>query len=129
MEQSTNTDFSAHNDKNPQVTLSLPATNEASPNANNSNDGAGADSPESASLYSDEIPSGYNSGEQYDTVSMGYMSGEAYELPDTRMDLHEPRLDIIEECLHPLGTFSCKEHRLVSFGLTFFVLSSLRQRQ
>ena len=27
----------------------------------------GNESPESGSLYSDEIPSGYNSGEQYDT--------------------------------------------------------------
>ena len=33
--------------------------------------GNGADSPESGSLYSDEIPSGYNSGEQYDTLSTG----------------------------------------------------------
>ena len=65
---------------------------------NNENDG----SPDSGSLYSDEIPSGYNSGEQYDTLSTGYMSGEAYELPDTRMDLHEPALDVIEECLQPL---------------------------
>ena len=49
-------------------------------------------------MYSnDEIPSGYNSGEQYDTLSTGYMSGEAYELPDTRMDLREPTLDVIEE--------------------------------
>jgi len=57
-----------------------------------------ADSPDSGSLYSnDEIPSGYNSGEQYDTISTGYMSGEAYELPDTRMDLREPTLDVIEE--------------------------------
>ena len=46
--------------------------------------GNGNDSPESGSLYSDEIPSGYNSGEQYDTISTGYMSGEAYELPETR---------------------------------------------
>ena len=30
------------------------------------------------------------------------MSGEAYELPDTRMDIHEPALDVIEECLVPL---------------------------
>ncbi len=60
------------------------------------------DSPESGSLYSDEIPSGYNSGEQYDTLSTGYMSGEAYELPETRLELHKPALDIIEECLQPL---------------------------
>jgi hypothetical protein len=30
------------------------------------------------------------------------MSGEAYELPETRMDIHEPALDVIEECLVPL---------------------------
>lgn len=63
-------------------------------------------SPESGSLYSDEIPSGYNSGEQYDTLSTGYMSGEAYELPETRMDLHEPALDVIEECLQPLDSIN-----------------------
>ena len=64
---------------------------------------AGNESPESGSLYSDEIPSGYNSGEQYDTISCGYMSGEAYELPDTRMELREPNLEVIEECSQPLG--------------------------
>lgn len=63
----------------------------------------GNESPESGSLYSDEIPSGYNSGEQYDTISCGYMSGEAYELPDTRMELREPNLEVIEECIQPLG--------------------------
>ena len=62
----------------------------------------GTESPESGSLYSDEIPSGYNSGEQYDTISTGYMSGEAYELPDTRLELREPALDVIEECIQPL---------------------------
>lgn len=46
--------------------------------------------------------SGYNSGEQYDTISTGYMSGEAYELPDTRMELPQPSMDVIEECLVPL---------------------------
>jgi len=63
------------------------------------------DSPDSGSLYSnDEIPSGYNSGEQYDTLSTGYMSGEAYELPDTRMDLREPALDcVIEESGDKVG--------------------------
>jgi len=66
----------------------------------------GNESPESGSLYSDEIPSGYNSGEQYDTISCGYMSGEAYELPDTRMELREPALEVIEECIQPLGTFA-----------------------
>ena len=65
--------------------------------------GNGNDSPESGSLYSDEIPSGYNSGEQYDTISTGYMSGEAYELPETRLELHAPSLDVIEECVQPLG--------------------------
>lgn len=63
----------------------------------------GGDSPESNSLYSDDIPSGYNSGEQYDTLSTGYMSGEAYELPDTRMDLREPALDVIEEFMQQSG--------------------------
>eukprot|EP00096_Caligus_rogercresseyi_P011907 TRINITY_DN4834_c0_g1_i3.p1 TRINITY_DN4834_c0_g1~~TRINITY_DN4834_c0_g1_i3.p1 ORF type:complete len:655 (+),score=172.11 TRINITY_DN4834_c0_g1_i3:541-2505(+) len=57
----------------------------------------GENSPESGSLYSDEIPSGYNSGEQYDTLSTGYMSGEAYELPETRMDLREPTLGNLAE--------------------------------
>ena len=65
----------------------------------------GGESPDSGSLYSDEIPSGYNSGEQYDTISTGYMSGEAYELPDTRMDLREPSLDVIEES-HGAGSLS-----------------------
>jgi len=66
----------------------------------------GKDSPESGSLYSDyesgqqyeqDLPSGYNSGEQYDTLSTGYMSGEAYELPETRQELQEPTLASIEE--------------------------------
>ena len=70
----------------------------------------GNESPESGSLYSDEIPSGYNSGEQYDTISCGYMSGEAYELPDTRMDLKEPALEVIEECIKPLGTADSDEN-------------------
>ena len=68
----------------------------------NNNEGktGGENSPaDSASLYSDEIPSGYNSGEQYDTLSTGYMSGEAYELPEARMDLREPNLDVIEESI------------------------------
>lgn len=77
--------------------------NNGSNNGNNNAGGGGKDSPDSNSLYSDEIPSGYNSGEQYDTLSTGYMSGEAYELPETRMDLHrEPAMDVIEECLQPL---------------------------
>lgn len=76
-----------------------------SKSANNLNKD-GNESPESGSLYSDEIPSGYNSGEQYDTISCGYMSGEAYELPDTRMELREPALEVIEECIQPLGTFA-----------------------
>jgi hypothetical protein len=58
------------------------------------------DSPESGSLYNSD---GYNSGEQYDTISTGYMSGEAYELPEARMDMREPALDVIDECLRPLG--------------------------
>ena len=81
---------------------------------NDNNDG----SPDSGSLYSDEIPSGYNSGEQYDTLSTGYMSGEAYELPDTRMDLHEPALDVIEECLQPLD----KQNNDDSDAANIFVL-------
>ena len=36
-------------------------------NGRNGGNGNGGDSPESASLYSDEIPSGYNSGEQVST--------------------------------------------------------------
>ena len=81
------------------------SSNGASNNQNNGGGGgaAGGDSPDSGSLYSDEIPSGYNSGEQYDTLSTGYMSGEAYELPETRMDLHEPSLDVIDECLSVNG--------------------------
>lgn len=64
------------------------------------------DSPESGSLYSDyesgqqyeqDLPSGYNSGEQYDTISTGYMSGEAYELPEARPERMEPTLPIIQE--------------------------------
>jgi len=77
--------------------------------SNNLKDGAnggGNESPESGSLYSDEIPSGYNSGEQYDTISCGYMSGEAYELPETRMELREPALEVIEECIQPLGALN-----------------------
>jgi len=74
------------------------------------NGGTGNESPESGSLYSDEIPSGYNSGEQYDTISTGYMSGEAYELPDTRLELHEPSLDVIEECVQPLGSAVSEEN-------------------
>ncbi len=70
-------------------------------NTNKASNTNGNESPESGSLYSDEIPSGYNSGEQYDTISTGYMSGEAYELPETRMDLREPALDVIEECHQP----------------------------
>ena len=42
---------------------------------------------------SQDLPSGYNSGEQYDTLSTGDMSGEAYELPDAR----EPVLATVEE--------------------------------
>lgn len=68
--------------------------------------GAVRDSPESGSLYSDyesgqqyeqDLPSGYNSGEQYDTISTGYMSGEAYELPEARAERMEPTLSIIQE--------------------------------
>ena len=68
---------------------------------------AGRESPESGSLYSDyesgqqyedkDLPSGYNSGEQYDTLSTGYMSGEAYELPEQRPEPLEPTLASIDE--------------------------------
>jgi len=67
---------------------------------------SGRESPESGSLYSDyesgqqyeqDLPSGYNSGEQYDTLSTGYMSGEAYELPEARPEPLEPTLAAIEE--------------------------------
>jgi len=34
------------------------------------------------------------------------MSGEAYELPETRMELHEPSLDPIEEGCSAVGTGS-----------------------
>ena len=44
-----------------------------------------------------DLPSGYNSGEQYDTLSTGYMSGEAYELPETRPEPMEPTLASIDE--------------------------------
>jgi len=67
----------------------------------------GRESPESGSLYSDyesgqqyedkDLPSGYNSGEQYDTLSTGYMSGETYELPETRVEPLEPTLACIDE--------------------------------
>ena len=47
-----------------------------------------------------DLPSGYNSGEQYDTLSTGYMSGEAYELPETRPEIPEPTLASIDEVSH-----------------------------
>ena len=47
-----------------------------------------------------DLPSGYNSGEQYDTLSTGYMSGEAYELPETRPEPLEPTLASIAEVSH-----------------------------
>ena len=48
-------------------------------------------------LLCQDLPSGYNSGEQYDTLSTGYMSGEAYELPETRPEPMEPTLASIDE--------------------------------
>ena len=50
-------------------------------------------------MISDDVPSGYNSGEQYDTLSAGYMSDMAGRITDTdtRMDWREPSLDVIEE--------------------------------
>ena len=86
-----------------QPNQSLESSSNGASNNQNNGGAAGGDSPDSGSLYSDEIPSGYNSGEQYDTLSTGYMSGEAYELPETRMDLHEPSLDVIDECLSVNG--------------------------
>ena len=83
----------------------------------------GNESPESGSLYSDEIPSGYNSGEQYDTVSCGYMSGEAYELPETRMELREPALEVIEECIQPLGTFANSDQDI--FRMPFITMGKI----
>jgi len=47
--------------------------------------------------HQQELPSGYNSGEQYDTMSTGYMSGEAYELPLAREPTMESKLSSIEE--------------------------------
>ena len=38
------------------------------------------------------------------------MSGEAYELPETRLELHEPSLDVIEECIQPLGSAVSEEN-------------------
>ena len=50
-------------------------------------------------MISDDGPSGYNSGEQYDTLSAGYMSDMAGRITDTdtRMDWRETNLDVIEE--------------------------------
>ena len=93
----------------------------------------GNESPDSASLGSDEIPSGYNSGEQYDTISTGYMSGEAYELPETRMDLHrEPALDVIEECIQPLNNADSDENIFrmpTSMGKYYLNFSAKNQLQ
>ena len=87
----------------------------------------GNESPESGSLYSDEIPSGYNSGEQYDTVSCGYMSGEAYELPETRMELREPALEVIDECIQPLGTFANSDQDI--FRMPFITMGKIFKGQ
>ena len=97
-----------------------PNLSEQRSKSNNLNNGN--ESPESGSLYSDEIPSGYNSGEQYDTISCGYMSGEAYELPDTRMELREPDLEVIEECILPLGAANSDENifRMPSANIGLF---------
>jgi len=94
------------------------APSKSNPNLNKD----GNESPESGSLYSDEIPSGYNSGEQYDTVSCGYMSGEAYELPETRMELREPALEVIEECIQPLGTFANSDQDI--FRMPFITMGT-----
>ena len=60
---------------------------------------AGDTSPDSGSMISDDVPSGYNSGEHYDTLSAGYMSDMAGRITDTdtRRDWREPSLDVIEE--------------------------------
>jgi len=97
--------------KSKDTAAAAAANNPENGNGNNGVAGAaGNESPESGSLYSDEIPSGYNSGEQYDTISTGYMSGEAYELPETRLELREPSLDVIEECIQPLGSAVSEEN-------------------
>ena len=97
--------------KSKDIAAAAAANNPENGNGNNGVAGAaGNESPESGSLYSDEIPSGYNSGEQYDTISTGYMSGEAYELPETRLELREPSLDVIEECIQPLGSAVSEEN-------------------
>ena len=97
--------------KSKDTAAAAAANNPENGNGNNGVAGAaGNESPESGSLYSDEIPSGYNSGEQYDTISTGYMSGEAYELPETRLELREPSLDVIEECIQPLGSAISEEN-------------------
>jgi hypothetical protein len=54
------------------VVLNLPqVVLEADSSTGIERNNGGPDSPESGSIYSDEIPSGYNSGEQYDTLSTG----------------------------------------------------------
>jgi len=72
---------------------------------------------ESGQQYEDkDLPSGYNSGEQYDTMSTGYMSGEAYELPEAREPLMEPTLASVEEISGSL--------RSEDFTLTHFQAST-----
>ena len=65
----------------------------------------GENSPDSGSMISDDGPSGYNSGEQYDTLSAGYMSDMAGRITDTdtRMDWRETNLDVIEESRDNVG--------------------------
>ena len=59
---------------------------------------AGDTSPDSGSMISDDVPSGYNSGDHYDTLSAGYMSDMAGRITDTdTRNWREPSLDVIEE--------------------------------
>jgi hypothetical protein len=49
------------------------------------------------------------------------MSGEAYELPDTRLELHEPALDVIEECIRPLSGNKSRDQQDDSSDANIFV--------
>ena len=67
-----------------------------------------------------DLPSGYNSGEQYDTMSTGYMSGEAYELPEAREPLMVPTLASVEEISGSLRSedlFTLTHSQVLYWGL------------
>ena len=51
------------------------------------------------------------------------MSGEAYELPETRMELREPALEVIEECIQPLGTFANSDQDI--FRMPFITMGKI----